>query len=302
MSRKGRKPPAPVPVVVVVLLALVVSDLAVAQSASAEESRPGIHTLGLVSSSFRDQRYRRNELEEEMMAAATRAFLASRRFTLIEREKLKAIFNEKDLATILEGGDNDLSKIKGVDYLGLLTYSSEREPSPQGGYQVTYWLEVQLTEVQSGQVMATVSSRSETHLGPATSIPIAGDRLLENLREMYPPQGFIIHISPERVLVDLGEAMGVKKGDKLQVVRKGERIIHPVSGRLMPAEDILVGTLKVVELSQAMATCKVKSADGELQLADRVRLRADMSDKLSQGAISVMKTRARRKLRSLLKI
>ena len=284
-----------------ILALLVVSDTAIAQPDPSEEPRPGIYNLGLVSSSFRDQRYRRNELEEQMMAAATRAFLGSRRFNLVEREKLKAIFNEKDLATILQGGDNDLSKIKGVDFLGLLTYASEREKSPNNEYQETYWLEVQLTEVQTGEVVATVSSRRETHLAPATSILIAGDRLLENLRELYPPQGYIVDISPERILIDLGESMGVRKGDRLQVVREGGRIIHPVSGRLMPAEEIIIGTLKVVALTPTMATCRLKSSDSEIQLADRVRLRADTTDKLAQSARSVLTTKVRTKLRKLLK-
>lgn len=265
---------------------------AFAEQGDQAKSRPGVYTLGLVSSSFKDRPYHHEkELEDRMVSTASRAFLSSRRFKLIEREKLVAVFNEKDLANILDGGDSDLSKIKGVDYIGVIDFGSERQRSPGGGSQTTYWIDVRLIEVRTAAVLTTLSSRRDLALSPATDVDIVGDRLLINIREQFPPQGHIVDISPERVLVNIGKNMGLEKGDRLEVVREGERFIDPVEHTLIEAEEIVIGVLKVTTVGMSTATCAIKDAESDFAVADRIRLKAKDAQDLSRAGRVLRKVR-----------
>lgn len=222
-----------------------------------------VYQLGLVMAEREDRR-----IEGDILSAATSAFFESKRFIVIERAQLDKIFTERDLSDFITGSPGDLSNLEGVDMLGLVSYSVENGVPGAGQ---NYYIEVRLTDVKTGQIVGNVSSRRDTFSDPTTP-HAAGRFLLQNIREMFPPEGYVVRISGDQVIVDLGEESGIQKGDTLEVIREDEEVIfHPVTGKPMPAQEKVVGTLKVVDPANQMSTCKMPKASG-IFVADRVRL------------------------------
>lgn len=239
--------------------------------------------LGLVLSSEE-----RSRLRDDALTIVTEAFVASRRFVLVERSQLDAVFTEKDLQGFLGKGDSDLSDVLGLDLLGIVDVTSEDRHDSETGRYTAYYLKVRLVDVTNGQILTTIDSERSDILLPPKSLRIAGDNLFENVRAAFPPMGFIVKIDDGHLIVDLGEELGVQKGDVLEVVREGEQIIHPVTGVPLPAELTVIGTLKVVATSSYLSTCKLKSGEGEVNLGDQVRFK----DKTSVSRIVFGKVRS----------
>lgn len=104
---------------------------------------------------------------DDILNAATGAFFKSRRFDVIERARLDKIFEERDLSDFISGSPGDLSTLEGVDLLGLITFSKE-QGTEEDGYKPIYYIDIRLTNVKSGRVVGTVSSRRSTFFNPAS--------------------------------------------------------------------------------------------------------------------------------------
>ncbi len=216
-------------------------------------------------------------LDTEMLNATVQAFNSTRRFILAEREQLEAVLAEQSLDDMITGKTSELNKLLDLDLLGTVNYSIKFEKDSSGKPYETYWIEVQLTDLESGRVIMHLNSDRTTVaevLTDPTSPAMAGRRLFENIREAFPPEGVVVQISGEKVLVDLGTDMGIGPGDDLQIIRSGEGLIHPVTGVVLPGEDMVVASLKVVSANAQIATCKLKKREGTPQVADLVRYQA----------------------------
>jgi len=250
------------------------------------------------------QRPSNHEREAAALNAATQAFLLSRRFTVVERAALDSIFQEKGLKGFI--GDNEgaaMTDTEGLDWIGILTYTTETVRDPDGGRHETYVLSLRMIEVKTAQVLYTIDSREEEskqsgmirklghrmlgrHAGAEVqqvvgdmeslsaedSFDAAGKRLLNKILETFPPEGYVIDVvDARRVVVDIGADQGLREGDFLEVYSIGPPIIHPVTGVELPGREIYEGKLKVLSVDSVLSTCKVKSSDGGVDVGARVR-------------------------------
>jgi hypothetical protein len=222
--------------------------LAVAPGA-AQEKEKHRHKIGLVLGSQVDRK-----LGDEILGTVTDVFAASKRFVMIERYKLEAIFTEKDLQRFLGNGNPALSEMLGLDLLGLVVHSVETKVTDAEKAVARVVLDVRLVDVTNGVIFETLSSERPYSL-PALTLREAGNYLSETLREKFPLSGYVVEARGKEVIVDLGIDDGLKEGAFLEVVRKGEQIIHPVTHIPLPAEWIVTGELKVVFVSPAVSTC-----------------------------------------------
>lgn len=214
--------------------------------------------------------YSRGGAADEILGATTAAFFESKRFQVIERDQLSKIFAERDLTDLVNGSPGDLSNLHGVDMIGLVTWSTEEVRTPEGDTRQYFYIDVRLTDVKSGTIVGSVSSRRTSILISPTSIHNASRLLLENVREMFPPEGSILKVSGKEVVVSLGNAEGIKKDDVLEVIQDGE-VLFDAEGRAYPPMTEIVATLKVTQADQQLSRCKLKS--GKVELGARVRLK-----------------------------
>jgi hypothetical protein len=247
---------------------------------------------------------RNDELEAKALNAATEAFLLSRRFQVVEREALDSVFTEKGLKGFIGDAEGaDIGQTLGLDWIGILTYAADPVEDPDGGYSYHYLLSVRMLDVASGAVLHTIDSRPESakaarglrsigervvgrkldyetrrDLGDVETVVVtdtmedAGARLLQNVLETFPPQGYVIErVGKREVVIDLGAAQGLREGDTLEVFTHGPPIIHPVTGQEIPGREITQAQLKVTSVESQISTCKVKKADGPVDVGAEVR-------------------------------
>lgn len=75
-----------------------------------------------------------------------------------------------------------------------------------------------------------------------------------DLYNLFRPTGYIIDITPYKgkkykVLLDVGENFGIKKGNKFVVIQEGKTSIHPVTKEKIKGEDIVIGKIKIKGVS-----------------------------------------------------
>lgn len=241
--------------------------LAAAPAAQAQVEK-SVYKMGLILPQ-KDRRF-----DGEVFDAASVAFVAAKRFKVIERRELNAVFTEKDLQEFIGGQvNNKLSDVLGLDFIGIVGYSVETKHVPGGKPETTWIFDVRMVDVKTAAVVLTLTSDRPSLLPPKTPRD-AGKLLFEAIREAFPPVGYVIQINGKKVIVDLGSETGVKEGDTLEIVQQGEEIIHPVTGQVLPAPLEVVGELKVVSTAPQISTCKLKSMKnkGEVTVASLVRL------------------------------
>lgn len=236
-----------------------------ATSVAAEED--GKLVIGLVVSDPRDR-----NVDVEVLNSATDAFFRTKRFRLMERQRLDKIIDEKGLQDFISAltsndGSGGIEALEGVDMIGLVSYTVER--TSLGGENI--YISTRLVSVLNGEILHIVDSRREGLYEPSTPKQ-AGDYLFQNVREIFPPEEYIIRLKGKEAIVGMGTEVGLEDGDLLEVIRSGEVIFHPVTGKPLPGEEIVVGTLKISRVGSQMSTCEVKKTEGALQVGDRVRL------------------------------
>jgi len=246
------------------LLILLISLFTVTPAGAAVGEKT-TYKVGLVMGASKDKR-----IEVDVLNLATAAFYQTRRFDIVERDQLNAVFTEKDLQGFLGKGNKKLSDVLGLDLLGILSYTIETRKSGAIARNVVT-LDVRLADVKTGAIVGTITSERNS-LTPPSTVREASHQLFQSIREAFPPFGYIIKATGNEVVVDLGGEAGLKKGDFLEIVREGEEIIHPKTGEVLPAEMIVVGELKVVSTTPHLSNCKLKSK-GEASVGRSVRLK-----------------------------
>jgi hypothetical protein len=84
-------------------------------------------------------------------------------------------------------------------------------------------------------------------------------------------------LSNEKVLVNISSDTGIGAGQVFQVF--GEKsIVHPATGKLIVRENVLVGKIKVLEVSPVEATCLIIDQSRFLEVGDRL-------EKVASGSV-----------------
>jgi hypothetical protein len=258
------------------LFFLLLLPLTVPAPAVAQGEKP-VYKLGLLVDE-KDQNNKGREekkVDAEVLNAATDAFLAARRFKMIERNQLASVFTEKSLQDFIGGKvNNKLSDVLDLDLVGIVGYTVERSKSETTARWI---IDVRLIDVKTAALLNTVTSNRaslQSMLPPATPRE-AGPLLAQSIREAFPPLGYVVRIDGKEIMVDLGSDAGLKEKDTLEIIQEGEKFPHPVTGELISAPLKVVGELKVVSASPQVAICKSKK--GDVQMGSIVRLKGTES-------------------------
>ncbi len=255
-------------------LAALVPLLALAPVAARAQVEKPVFKMGLVLNGAKDRHF-----DGDVLNAATAAFVESKRFTMVERSQLNAVLTEKDFQEFIGGQvKQKLTTVLGLDYLGVVDYTSDKVTGLDNVKRPRLIINVKVIDVGTAAIFATLESARPDLLSVPENPRDAGLALFKSVREAFPPLGYVVQVEGKKVMVDLGSEAGVKDGDVLEVVREGKQIVHPVSGKLLPAAMEVIGELKVISSSPAMSSCKVKSSKGgEIAVVNLVRLKKENS-------------------------
>jgi hypothetical protein len=118
--------------------------------------------------------------------------------------------------------------------------------------------------------------------GPA----VAGT--LEDLaRDLKPVNGYVVLPVQGEFLIDLDAGQGVAVGDLFAVVQPGEKITHPVTGKVLGTLDVTKGLLQVTQVKAGFSHARLVGDAGKIARGDQIRrfenLRAAFWDYTGNG-------------------
>lgn len=251
-----------------IFLGILAASLLLTPSASAAERKVGV----VLESEIHDRH------DPQVIHMATQAFVESRSFEVVERAQLEKVIEEQNLQSFTGENIQVLGDIAGIDYLALVSYTVEGE-STSTGTHYDYAVSCRLVDARSGKVTTSLHSEDpgwkkilRNPFGQSGAVS-AADRLTLAIRQEFPVEGYVIKTVGEEIVVDLGEAAGVQKGDVLAVIQQSEPILHPVTREEIPGEEREVAQLKVQSASDDVSICKLKGKGTAPRLGDRVRFK-----------------------------
>jgi hypothetical protein len=112
-----------------------------------------------------------------------------------------------------------------------------------------------LLEASSGRVLAAQH-------GKGAALEGVIDDVTAQLVSGFEVRGFVLKVqNTENLTVDLGSLQGVKAGDPLVLYRAGELLVHPVTGKALGTEEVLVGEALAVRTTPEVSFAKVLASE-----------------------------------------
>jgi len=252
---------------------------------SAQE-KTGVGILPFTYSSGAAERQSVNSIQETV----TNAFVKTKRFNIVDRSKMDALKNEKELQKsddFIDGNVIQQGVSLGANFLisgHVISAQAEQmvATDDKGNRTITYKAKLSITlkviDVATGQVV--ISETIEPQAGnsllgaiglgysspeSAMSTAIKG---IEKKVDKFVSQNFPISFSiaeiqeKGNVLIAGGSDFGLKKGDKLKVV---EITTMEVNGKKMLRKKE-IGQLKITKVEDGnFSTCSINSGDAEIK-------------------------------------
>lgn len=220
-------------------------------------------------------------LRLRMSDALITALVQAGRFDVVERSRLDLVMSEQNLT---QTGRVDpataarVGRILGAELVvfGVVTGATEQkiDKFSYDLVRVEVSIDVRAVNVSSGRVVISESAKGaaeakvittgsgEVVSGPTNYDPLyheasrqALDRAALLVSTAAPLVGYVVARGDQGLTLDLGEDRGVKKGDTFIVFRRGNPILHPVSGERVGWEKSILAAAEVtsteVDLSQA---------------------------------------------------
>ncbi|MEW6355992.1 MAG: CsgG/HfaB family protein [Planctomycetota bacterium] len=117
--------------------------------------------------------------------------------------------------------------------------------------------------------MGEKTTGSDAFMGEASEKAVK--QIVEKIRYAFPPEGYVIKLEGDTVLIDLGKSADVRQGDKFKIIKVGEAIKHPVTGKLIQGESEEIGTLEVEKVvAEELSKCRVLAGQGRIEVGNKI--------------------------------
>ncbi|HUT99728.1 MAG TPA: CsgG/HfaB family protein [bacterium] len=195
------------------------------------------------------------------------ALINTRRFEVVERERLEALMEEQGLA--LSGCVTTECFVQ-VGQLAGAQKVIVGEVAQVGG---SYIVSVRMVDVYSGKVEQSLSEVSRSLEGLLT----AANTLAVKLSETISVEGTVISVSGNTIKTDLGSQDGVNVNDTVYLVRLGKEHYHPETGLLLGRDIKELGTATITRILADELSEAVLKGSFSVVVGDKVRLAASPS-------------------------
>ena len=108
---------------------------------------------------------------------------------------------------------------------------------------------------------------------PVLGASVAGlDRIVSQIDAMFPPlEGMVVSVDGQILTLDLKQGQPIKRGDRLELIRFGRDIIHPVSKEKFGRKETDLGEVEVIEVRQNFSLAKLMNPTTLARTSDGVR-------------------------------
>lgn len=223
------------------------------------------------------------------------------KFSVIEREKLKAILNEQALGksgAVTPQSAAQVGRLLGVKYIvtGAVSEFGVTKKGGQilgiGGTQNTAraTVDIRLVDTNSGEIILADTASSTDSF---SKVQVFGSSIGTDFDETMATRTMrgaidtltakivdqvgagtagaggaparwearIAQISGSRIVINAGSGGGVKAGQILDVISMGEEIKDPQTGQTLGAEEQKVGSLEITDVKEKYSIARVRSGE-----------------------------------------
>jgi hypothetical protein len=117
--------------------------------------------------------------------------------------------------------------------------------------------------------------------------PVLAGTIDDLARDFKPVSGYVVLPVQGEFLIDLDANQGVTVGDLFSVVQPGQKITHPVTGKVLGTLNITKGVLQVTQVRAGYSQARPVGAAGNIERGDQIRryenLRAAFWDYTGKG-------------------
>ncbi len=234
----------------------------------------------------------------------------NKNFHIVERQRLNEILKETKLQMSgLTDPSNAIKfgKLTGAKYLisGNITLCASEESKSSfiinyGKQKSNVELKVRIIDLETGIAIGGSegkgsSDRSSTSFDPSivginnvnpigsgtTKAERAGilieaasqavAQLNNNLKALFPLEGYIIKKDGDTVIIDIGKGM-VSEGSRFEVFQMGEELIHPVTKKKLGQEKAKVGEITIDKVLEEFSYGKIASGKESIKVGNIVTL------------------------------
>ncbi|MCL0044704.1 VCBS repeat-containing protein [Nitrospinaceae bacterium] len=98
------------------------------------------------------------------------------------------------------------------------------------------------------------------------------DRIVSQIDSMFPPlEGVVVSVDRKILTLDLKQGQPIKQGDRLELIRFGRDIIHPVSKKKIGRKETDLGEVEIIEVRQNFSLAKLMDPTTLARASDGVR-------------------------------
>ena len=245
--------------------------------------------------------YDEEKVAEIMTEQLIVAIHSSGAYTVVERAQLGAVIREQGFQNIAVDPAQavKLGKLFGADYtmVGKVTIAMI-EPNPAAAavarlgtlfdmgdfgnmaegfvhkFRGKIGLEFRFVDNTTGEVVIARTiegNKSGENIAAAfnNACKVAAENFLRELDELNPFRAQVAEVDGANIYIDGGSESGLRKGEKLLVVREGDPIV--VNGKIVAVKSQEVGTVKVVELHADYAVCHAEGNNFDIRKGDTVK-------------------------------
>ena len=190
------------------------------------------------------------------------AFVTQGRFRMIEKEKLTAILEELKLAGTELVDQNSAVKI------GKLLTADAIITGSVYGMENSLEILTRLVNTETRTIMDTEDVYDEN---PSPSmVKELSERLAFKYKQSLPiTEGIVIKLEGDSVYVDIGEKMKLKEDIDLIIFRKGEQLLHPVTGKALGSKPVELGNATVKAVFEDFSKARMETR-ADVQVMDSV--------------------------------
>ena len=89
--------------------------------------------------------------------------------------------------------------------------------------------------------------------------------------DLQPVPGYVVLPVQDEYLIDLDAVKGLVVGDLFSVIQPGEKITHPVTGKVLGTLDSSKGVLQVTQIKEGFSHTKALTSKADIKRGDSIR-------------------------------
>ncbi len=99
------------------------------------------------------------------------------------------------------------------------------------------------------------------------------DRIVTQIESMFPSDtdGLVLSVDADTLTLDLRLGQSIKRGDRLHLIRFGEKIVHPTTKKKIGRKETDLGQVEIIEVRRDFSLARLIDPSVKAQPGDGVR-------------------------------